>query len=370
VELADPRPPPVEEEIPRPSPSVPGDEVVNLFFGSKFFEMQTGAISAGEFMEHFSSIKDGVTKFTRSDAEDIFDRMIDTAGPDMHTPCLLALLAIIGTNGLSSDEREFVQHRGGAWNSSYSTGSGFNTTQGGGYWRDAPMPKARVWCHYVIAELKVVDLLPIDFAEILGTVAAVKECIVGLEEAVERVAHEKDWSWLRIVPILRKCQASPSVSACGEDRTTFWAAADEVINQARAERDAASQLCVTSHHTSPRACRPANKSRRCALSAPPTSPPSRSWRLLHSEFVVFIGRYAAAKDETQSEKIREFQTEQARFHGRLSTQWLRAVVQFSPNIVEMGHVLRNPVVKVSTTQVSPHYPLYGFPCLLLLLLLL
>lgn len=241
VELADPRPPPVQEDVPRPDPTIPGDEVVNLFFGTKFFEMQHGTISAGEFMDHFASIKDGVSSFSRTDAEDIFDRMIDAAGSDMPLPCLLALLSIVGSNGLSSDEREFVQSRAGAYNSTWGAGTGY-TTQAGGYWRNAPMPKARVWCHYVIAELKVGDLLPLDFKEVLGTSAAVKECVVGLEEVVERVAHEKDWSWLRIVPILQKVQAAPSVRSCGEDSVAFWAAADEVIALARNERELASQL--------------------------------------------------------------------------------------------------------------------------------
>jgi hypothetical protein len=46
--------------------------------------------------------------------------------------------------------------------------------------------------------------------------ANVKHCVTGLEEAVERVAAEKDWSWLRIVPILRKCKAAPYVKNVGE----------------------------------------------------------------------------------------------------------------------------------------------------------
>jgi hypothetical protein len=39
----------------------------------------------------------------------------------------------------------------------------------GGYWRNATIPRTRPWCHYVMAELNVGDLLPIDFAEVLGS---------------------------------------------------------------------------------------------------------------------------------------------------------------------------------------------------------
>lgn len=46
--------------------------------------------------------------------------------------------------------------------------------------------------------------------------ASVKHYVTGLEEAVERVAAERDWSWLRIVPILRKCKAAPYVKSAGE----------------------------------------------------------------------------------------------------------------------------------------------------------
>lgn len=52
--------------------------------------------------------------------------------------------------------------------------------------------------------------------------ANVKYCVTGLEEAVERVAAEKDWSWLRIVPILRKCKASPYVKSAGEVNDTSF----------------------------------------------------------------------------------------------------------------------------------------------------
>ena len=109
--------------------------------------------------------QEGITEFSRSDAEDIFDQNLpgsDGAPAKLHAPCVLALLAVVGSEGLSSDEREFVQNRGTGYSSAYGG-------TGGGFWRNASIPQARPWCHYVMAELSVADLLPIDFAEVLGS---------------------------------------------------------------------------------------------------------------------------------------------------------------------------------------------------------
>jgi hypothetical protein len=71
--------------------------------------------------------QDGITEFSRLDAEDIFDRTLpggsEGAPAQLHAPAVLALLAVVGSNGLSSDEREFVQSRGTGYSAYGGTGT-------------------------------------------------------------------------------------------------------------------------------------------------------------------------------------------------------------------------------------------------------
>ena len=118
-------------------------------------------------------------------------------------------------------------------------------------------------------------------------------CPFRLEEAVERLAHDRSFSWLRVAPLMQKVTAMPDTSAAGENNRTFWEAVDQVLSLAQLQFDTAMQV------------------QSLAASA------------------------AAAKDT----KAQQREQKRADFFEMVGCQWLCAIVKFAPNIDQLGKVL-------------------------------
>lgn len=238
IALLEPRAAPVVEAVPRKDPEITTDAAFTCFFLTEFTALRTGASSGSDFIAKLGGITDGVCgDMKREDAEAVFDQLLDESGGGLPAVAVLGLLAMMGNYDLSSGEREWV-----STGYKYSAAGGArNTGAATGYWRQIAVPAPRRWCMHVVNELDVVAVLAMNLPDRFGW-PGVRLMAKGLEEAVERLAHDKSFAWLRVAPLMQQVSATPDVTAAGERHKAFWDAVEQVLTLAQLQLETAAQV--------------------------------------------------------------------------------------------------------------------------------
>eukprot|EP01052_Picozoa_sp_SAG31_P002288 SAG31_NODE_80_length_27188_cov_42.623869_3_plen_220_part_00 len=163
----------------------------------------------------------GISGASRADAERMFNNVLDFGGGS-DTLGLMALLAMMGVFGKSSDETEWV-----------------TTTGVGGYSRKVKPPAPSQWCRFVAEQADVGSMLKLKLKDELGSEGK-KLAMIGIAEAVERCATTGTFDWLHIMPLLDENSVDVDVSC--KDKEAFLRAVKSITDLAGEHLANAAQL--------------------------------------------------------------------------------------------------------------------------------